>query len=299
MPTDCYFPHFKSVDYKDKVIFASYLNKFKSYSDFNLLSLLSWNINKNNSFSILKNNLVIKVKDYLGESFKYSIIGGSDIDESLYSLFEIIDRIDFVPEDVINKIEFKDNYIIEEDRDSFDYIIDVKEVCACRGNRYKNLRHAVNKFTNSYKDYEVIMLDIASNSTIDSLKHLNQQWFESKSFDLEKQNEETLILDNFVKYSKHFNCVLLGLFVGGKLAAYTFNEVLPDKTIMGHFGASDYNILKSSSFIEYKTAEHFYKLGYSIINLQQDTGLLNLRETKMIYSPIYFLRKFCIRLSKR
>ncbi|KKS16232.1 MAG: hypothetical protein UU72_C0025G0005 [candidate division WWE3 bacterium GW2011_GWB1_41_6] len=64
---------------------------------------------------------------------------------------------------------------------------------------------------------------------------------------------------------------------------------------MGHFGKALNNYEKSSYYLEVVGAGWFNKAGYYYMNLQQDTGLLGLREAKMSYHPEYFLKKYTIK----
>ena len=90
------FPNFKKVDISDKEIFLEILHGLPSYSDFNLLSLLSWNADGNNAYSLLNNNIVIRIKDYLGTGENYSIIGTTKIPESVESLISNFSKLNFV-----------------------------------------------------------------------------------------------------------------------------------------------------------------------------------------------------------
>jgi hypothetical protein len=56
---------FKTIGSEDISIIQQHTDKYLPYSDFNPLSLLCWNANDDNSYAILENNLIIKIKDYL------------------------------------------------------------------------------------------------------------------------------------------------------------------------------------------------------------------------------------------
>ena len=63
------FPRFKRITVDDRNLIQEYTFSYAPYSDFNVLSLLCWNPNDDNSFSIINDNLVIIVKDYLEKNY--------------------------------------------------------------------------------------------------------------------------------------------------------------------------------------------------------------------------------------
>ncbi|KKS31720.1 hypothetical protein A2380_03870 [candidate division WWE3 bacterium RIFOXYB1_FULL_43_24] len=288
------YPDFKKIGLEDKELFSTHLARFETYSDFNLLSLLSWNSGGYNSYTLLNDNLVLKMKDYLTDGFIYSIIGDSHVDESVTRLIKDVGQLSMVPEIVVNEIENKSPLNITEDRDSFDYILSTTDISKLEGSQFKPLRKNIHGFLDKYPDYEVRNLDLSQKIVRDSILKLTEDWCSSKNFDDKKCAEEVEIINNFINYSENFNCILMGLYVNNKFVAFTFNEVVTPEVAMGHFGLADNSYSHSSYFIEYETSKYLYSKGITTLNHEQDTGLQGLRTTKMTYSPIKFLKKYSI-----
>jgi uncharacterized protein len=289
------YPNFKKIGIEDKPVFNKHLNGFPSYSDFNLLSLLSWNADGNNSFSVLNDNLVLKVKDYLSDGCNYSVLGNKDIDATISTLIKDVKCLKFVPDMVVDLIKDKNLYTITPDRDNFDYILSTEKVSKLEGHAYKALRKNINNFKRAYPCASTSQIDLNSKDICKTVINLTREWCKNKSFDSNKQDEEVLILNNFMEYSKHFNCVLLGLFDSSKLIAYVFNEITDDNMIMGHFGKADKDYKDSSYYMEYANTCFFLEKGYPYVNLEQDAGLEGLRTAKLIYNPVDFLKKSVLR----
>ncbi|KKS07135.1 hypothetical protein A3K01_01615 [candidate division WWE3 bacterium RIFOXYD1_FULL_43_17] len=287
------YPNFKNIGIEDKDTFLGFTAKYPSYSDFNMLSLLSWDFHDVNSFSILNGNLILKMKEYLGENYLLSILGDNEIDSTLNILLESTDKLSFVPDTVVSKIVNKGQFKVIEDRDNFDYIVNVEKVTTHFGAEFEHLRYDLNKFIKNYPSYEVKTFNTSNQDIINESKLLTSKWVSDKNFDSAKNREQLGILDNFFKYSADFDTVLLGLFVDSKLVAYMFHEILDKDTVMSDFSASDSGYLSSAYMMEYVTAKYFFEKGYKLQNIQQDTGLSGLRSAKMFYKP-EFLKKWVI-----
>ncbi len=292
------YPDFKKIEIEDKDFFNKVLYKFPPYSDFNLLSILSWGAMGGNCFSTLNGNLVIKIKDYLSDNFQYSIIGESEIDLSLHKLLSDFNSLSFVPEVVINQIKSTSEFKVTHDRDNDDYVISLPRLTKLEGADLRTLRHHLNVFTGFFPSHQVEVLDVTNADTMDEIRALNMKWFAEKNFDEEKQRQQAAIVETFFKYSSQFNCVHLGLFIDDKMVTYYSNEILKSKIIMGHFGAITNKDFKDCvSMMQYEVARFFVNQGYSFQNVEQDTGLSGLRQAKLSYDPEYFLKKYSITLN--
>jgi len=290
------YPSYKFIELSDKDIFEKFCKRYPPYSDFNLLSLLSWDANKTYKFSILNDNLVLRIKDYLGDRFLYSLLGENLIDQSLTALLKETNKLSFVPEVVVNKIQDRNRFVVQEDRDNDDYMISLGKIIKLEGREYKHLRRDVHHFKKTYPGYETKLLDLKDRVTKEEVIYITKKWFLDKDFDKKKQEDEIAMLYSFMEDSQYFNCANIGLFVEDRLIAYIFNEQLQDKFIISHFGVSDKDFERSSYMMEYANAQYFFVRDFTYQNMEQDTGLPGLRATKVFYNPEYFLKKYTISL---
>ena len=126
------FPQFKKLELADREMIERFTAKFPPYSDFNFVSMWSWDTKGEMSVSILNNNLVIKFTDYLnGEPF-FSFLGDTQVAETIKVLLDFsqqmysVNELRLVPEAVIEQC--KGVYAVSPDRDSFDYVYEVSHL---------------------------------------------------------------------------------------------------------------------------------------------------------------------------
>src|SRR6185295_11781832 len=121
------FPKFKKLELEDKKEIEEFTSKFPPYSDFNFVSMWSWDIRGEMRISQLQENLVVKFTDYLTGKPFYSFLGNKNTNSTVEKLLflskaEKLEMVlKLVPEDSVLGLDIK-KYNIVEDRDHFDYI---------------------------------------------------------------------------------------------------------------------------------------------------------------------------------
>src|SRR6185295_15686005 len=108
-------------------------HQFPPYSDFNFVSMWSWDIKGDMRICQLHGNLVVRFTDYItGEPF-YSFLGNHEVNDTARQLLELSKKEGFelalklVPEESIKHLDNMTFHIVE-DRDHFDYIFDTKSL---------------------------------------------------------------------------------------------------------------------------------------------------------------------------
>src|SRR3989338_1647905 len=154
------FPKFKPIELSDKTEVEKITSKYPPYSDFNFVSMWSWDIKNEMRISLLNGNLVVRFTDYLtGEPF-YSFLGDNKVNETVEELLEFSKKeilpleLKLIPEEVLkdlDQIKFK----ATEDRNNFDYIYDVSRLAELKGNEYQSHRNSIHKFLRIYKNWKV------------------------------------------------------------------------------------------------------------------------------------------------
>jgi len=281
---------FEKIELKDLPIINSFVSNFDPYSDFNPISLICWNSNKNNMYSIKDDALVIKIGDYLNDQIVHSVLGRGIKKDALLKLLSLPEEVKMVPEISLQDID--ENFVIVEDRDSFDYVIDLHSFKELKGKSYKALRKRVKAFEKKNKEIKINILDIKDGNIQKQIWDLTTKWSENKGFSSEKSREEVDGVEQYLKASDYFSCINIGLYISEKLVGYSFSQMLNNNWAMGHFGKADIDHEDSSLYLEYKADKLLYDAGARYLNLQQDTGLVGLRQTKMSYRPLKFLKKY-------
>ena len=83
------FPQFKPIELSDKQEVEKITSQYPPYSDFNFVSMWSWDIKGEMRLSMLNGNLVVKFNDYItGEPF-YSFLGKNKLNETAEILLNL------------------------------------------------------------------------------------------------------------------------------------------------------------------------------------------------------------------
>src|SRR5690348_5704367 len=92
------FPSFKKLELSDKSEFESFVKKFEPYSDFNFVSLWSYNTEDDFELSILNGNLVLKMNNYITLKPFYTFLGDQQIEETISTLLNFSESKNLIPE---------------------------------------------------------------------------------------------------------------------------------------------------------------------------------------------------------
>src|ERR1043165_3627696 len=83
-----FFPEFKFLEWNDKDNVEKLTKEFPPYSDYNFVSMWSWNTRKKMQVSQLNGNLVLLFYDYVTETPFLSFIGRNDVDDTALKLID-------------------------------------------------------------------------------------------------------------------------------------------------------------------------------------------------------------------
>ena len=83
------FPQFKNLELTDKKEVEKITGKYPPYSDFNFVSMWSWDIKGEMRLSILNGNLVVRFTDYITGNPFYSFLGNNEVNDTVEKLLEL------------------------------------------------------------------------------------------------------------------------------------------------------------------------------------------------------------------
>ena len=286
---------FKKLSISDKSLVESVTAKFEPYSDFNFISLLSWD-DGTTEICTLNDNLVIKIADYITGKPVYSILGTNKVDESLETLLSLTKELKLVPEVVAQSCVDRGRFHIIEDRDNFDYIYAVDTLVSLAGKGFKDKRNRISRFLRNTDDkVHIKEVDLSDKATKDSLETVFLKWAQEKDKeDHETQNENDAIkklLDNV----RFFSLIGLQVNIGGQIVGFSINELTTRAFAICHFQKSILSYTNVDIFLTNIVAKELEKKGCKYVNWEQDLGLPGLKQLKMSYKPDHFLKKYTIR----
>lgn len=295
----------KKIRLEDLTHIKQFCSNYEPYSDFNALSIWTYNTKDLAEYCFYNNNLIIKFTDYLTSEIFLTLLGITEIDCTLAAIFnyarenKIDQTLKLIPA-ITADIAKQDMGALEitEDPDNFDYIFSLESLAKLEGAHYKNGRNLYHSFMKSHPNNQIDVLDINSQKVKTLLSNIYSKWLLNKTAldkdGVEKETELTAF-NRLLRDSEHFEVVCLGLKVIDEYVAFTISEPINKGFVMAAFAKADINYRGSFQFIGQKRAEYFYNLGYKFLNLEQDLGIPGLRQAKRSWNPVGYLKKYMIK----
>lgn len=299
------FPNFTKFNLEQKEIYQNYIKNFAPYGDFSFVNLCIWlDIRGDLELSDLSGNLVLRFTNVFSvdKEKSYSFIGLVDVDHCLELLGTYIRENDqnpilySVPEETI-KLVNKHKY--EEDRDSFDYILDTDEQVRLLGTKFGKYRRRVNSFISNNIDGIIIKeLNLDNKDDFNNLVNSLHSW--KRTYELGGNDVEGWEAIALTKSFK--NCSTLGLrciavYIDNKIEAFSLFSINEDQSTADiHHTKCSYEHRNVFDFTLFAVASKLRSERIKYMNLEQDLGIDGLREHKLGLRPAYFLKKYSINL---
>ena len=220
-------------------------------------------------------------------------------------------RIDYVQASMIEEFvqsadeaesmfEMLEHYVVE--KKLVDYVYEAENLIELRGNSYHTKRTEINKFTKSYPDHRIELLDSIKHH--DEIMQLFNKWVSDRVKYMPKEEAE-LFLDGIhqerhavkrmLKHYDELNLIGLVIYIDGELKGFTAGERISVDTASVIIEKTDFEVMGCAQFIfrEFSKVlrEHY---GVAYINVGDDMGFENLRKVKMSYRPFKLVPKYTI-----
>lgn len=290
------FPQFSSLDFLHRDEVQAITAKYASYSDFNFVSLYAWNVDGSTSISLLNDNLVICLPDYMDSHPVYSILGTMQADNSLAQLLTVTDRLELVPSVFVKSLKDTDSYIITESRDNFDYMYELSSIAALVGGELKKKRNKLNRVQKALGQ-RLSTSTVTKVAKPELLLLLFEHWAVQNHKPEESIKAEAEALRRILYRTEELGLLVTDLSIDDELCGFSINELLPRQSSITHF---EKTLLPHEDIPVYMThlaIDELIKHGARKVNWEQDLGIPGLRQAKMSYRPSGFLKKYTI--SKR
>lgn len=294
------FPKFKKLEFSDREEILKYTTKFVPYSDFNFTSIWSWNTSNRFKVSILNKNLIMQFSDYVSDEIFLTCIGRNQINKTVTQLLGLAERkgllstLKFITKEIAEKLDTS-RFLVEEDRDNFDYIYSIKGLSELRGSSFADLRNQRKRMEHRYRGVRLDLLDVKDTQIRNQIRDLFYGWAMNKDSDLEAE-KEYMALDRLLMLSrkKGINFATVGVFDADQLIAFGINEVLWNGYAISHFVKANVKYAGIYAFLMQAIAETLSTQGCEYLNYEQDLGLKKLRYAKMCFRPTEFLQKYTV-----
>ena len=234
-----------------------------------------------------KNTLLIHgTKDHV--SFFMLPCGVPDDDALLLELFERYDQLKNVPESLLESRRERFERLglsVVEDRDNFDYLYLRRDLAELTGKKFHKKRNHVNAFVNTYR-YQQCRLH---GPRIDDAMRVLNEWFATR----EDKTDYAATVEALERYDE------LGLrgyivYVDDTPAAFAIGEpLMKGRSFVVHFEKAHDGYRGIYQFVNKSFAATLPR-HYTYINREQDLGDEGLRQAKMTYRPVGFVKKYRI-----
>ena len=208
--------------------------------------------------------------------------------KTLHSLFEQHDYLKNLSEGdtAAGRVMLEQNgYTVQEDRNNFDYLYLREDLATLPGKQYHKKRNLVNAFLNNYT-YEAKPL---RKPLIADAYAILDAWREAKNEEGDYiASKEALDLMEDLKLKGYI------FYVNGRPAAYTLGEALArGRSFAIHFEKAIDSYKGIYQFVNQAFAASLPKY-FVHINREQDLGDEGLRQAKMTYRPVGFVKKYIV-----
>lgn len=296
------FPIFKKLTLSDKNEIETFVKQYPPYSDYNFVSLWSYNTKGSIEISMLNENLVIKFLDYFGVKHFYSFLGNKKTEETIDTLLthsknnNIAKELILIPEINLssNKRVFE-NFLITKDQNNFDYILSVNDISKLIGNKFGAKRNFVNRFLKNYPEAIVDNFNIMDSKLQNQVEELFCTWEKQADKNRSETENELTAIQRLLKSASNFDLTCTGIFIKNQLIAFSINEIFKDNYAIIHFEKADTSYTGIFQYLKQQSAKHLDKLGCKYINYEQDLGIPGIRKAKKSWQPIDYLKKYIIK----
>lgn len=301
------FPNFVKLHPSHKNLVEEITHKFPPYSDHNFTSLLMWDVNLETEFSLLNQNLVIRFKDYESDNIFFSFIGNNLPEQTIETLIEFSEaaghgaEIFLLPQDNFNQDQITSlakKYLLVEDRNNFDYILNTEELATLAGSKYLNKRNKLNQFQKKHLP-KIVIQDLKDLNFQKQLIDCFDRWVNStrvlKGAAFVNQ-DEIKAFKKLIDHHPHLNIMAIAVYINGILEGFSLFEIINQDYAQHPIQKGNKNYQGIYEFLYNNLAKYLHGKGIKYLNIYQDLGHEGLRKAKMDYNPT-FLKKY--KLSKK
>ena len=181
---------------------------------------------------------------------------------------------------------------ISADKDKSDYVYRAQDLINLSGRKFHGKKNHLNQF---YKDYPAAEYVPITPEIIPQCLERLDAWYETQVANFPALAENLSyerrgireVFDDFEYFALKGGAIL----VGGKIAAFTFGEMLNSNTAVIHVEKADAEIRGAYTAINQQFLAHEWT-GAEFVNREEDLGIEGLRRAKESYRPIKMVDKF-------
>lgn len=286
---------------KDKKLFNKYLAlSFHELSAYSFANIYIWQALYDIKWAVIENSLCVFFQDTIGCFMYLSPLAKEKRPQVLKETFAIMDSINKNKD--ISRIE----NIQEQDLEYYqvlgylsqkkypDYLCLRNDLANLKGNKFKSQRASYNYFIKHY-DFDYRKLKLSDKDDCLSLFNL---WLEERKTQCNEdvycgmlEDNRRIIRDTLANY-KQLGLEGIVVRVDKKIKGFSFGYKLNKDTFCILYEVTDLSIKGLAQFIFRQFCQELKN--YKYINIMDDSGLENLRKTKLSYKPIRLIPAYIV-----
>lgn len=292
------FPDFKPVEIGDRAEVEARCRRFPPYSNFNFVSLLCW---EPSEASILRGNLVMRLRAYVSGQMVYSVLGDADIADTCAELISHLGsqglppELRLVPEATVvaGGAALAGRFSVEASEADFDYLMSPWAMASLDGPGLRQKLRDIDIFREAHPAHRFGELDLAKRAG--EVEALCGRWREARGAPDESVRAEFDAIARCARHADALGLLCVGLFVGDRLAGFAVNEAVGRGFAVVHFAKSDPAMRGADKALHVENAARLLRRGCVAANYEEDLGLPGLRQSKRSWAPFGYLRKYVVR----
>ena len=193
--------------------------------------------------------------------------------------------------DIINEL-YPNKFEIEDCRDLYEYIYEAQTLMELPGSTFLSKRKNINKFFREYADRLVIRT--IEERDIPNAKELHMKWL---NVDEERLKDKQLSLEIEALHLALDNFEALKLrgivvYIDDVLVGFAFGSKVSDDYFDGMIEKGDVKYKEIYKVLNKELIRLCCTKDIKYVNFEEDLGVEGLRKSKLMYNPIYLLKKY-------
>jgi len=286
------FPELKPIELKDKEEVQNYLEHFPpDICELTFANIYIWREWEKPRLTKINGNLCVLCSPPDEPPYFLEPVGENKLDETVNLGLTLVSRWSRLSEKFLGKLAGQ--YIINEDRDNFDYVYLTQELAELSGKKYDGKRNWIKRFEKQFK-YE---LSAINQNDLPGCLELIREWGRG-SADRERQEGEDNHTGAAVRAMEEallnfglFSFSTLAVLIDGRVEGFCLGEKLNPETAVVHIEVASREFPGLYQFLNRECARRAWQQ-FRYINREQDAGLPGLRRAKLSYHPHHLVKKY-------
>jgi len=286
------FPELKPIELKDKEEVQNYLEHFPpDICELTFANIYIWREWEKPRLTKINGNLCVLCSPPDEPAYFLEPVGENKLDETVNLGLTLVSRWSRLSEKFLGKLAGQ--YIINEDRDNFDYVYLTQELAELSGKKYDGKRNWIKRFEKQFK-YE---LSAINQNDLPGCLELIREWGRG-SADRERQEGEDNHTGAAVRAMEEallnfglFSFSTLAVLIDGRVEGFCLGEKLNPDTAVVHIEVASREFPGLYQFLNRECARRAWQQ-FRYINREQDAGLPGLRSAKLSYHPHHLVKKY-------